>query len=130
MHKFIFALVLMSMTGVAANATTWVATCNDGKAVQYVQTIKGEGFLYLMVNKEFYQIARVAQTMDSDTMICGAVQSNVAASASPLTHVCINKSRQSISLKYQDPHSSGSAKDVGVFCAASVIQRATSLPTH
>ncbi len=130
MQKIILALALSSLTSVTANATTWVATCNDGKALQYVQTVKGDGFLYLMVNKEFYQAARLTQTVDGDTTICGAVLANVPAATSPLTQVCINKSRQTISLKYQDPHAAGGTKDVGEFCAASVILRATNLSTH
>jgi len=129
MQKIILALALASLTTVAASATTWVATCTDGKALQYVQTIKGDGFLYLMVNKEFYQTARLTQTVEGDTTICGAVLSNTAA-ANPLTQVCINKSRQTISLKYQDPHAAGGLKDVGEFCAASVILRATNLTSH
>jgi hypothetical protein len=131
MHKLILAVALMSVTGVAANATTWVATCNDGKNLQYVQTIKGDGFLYLTVNKEFYQTARLTQTVDGDSTICGAVLDNVPAGAKPLTQVCINKSRQTISLKYQDPKATGGVvKEVGEFCSASVILRATNLNTH
>ncbi|MDR3525763.1 MAG: hypothetical protein P4L57_00685 [Rhizomicrobium sp.] len=130
MQKIILALALASLTSVAANATTWVATCNDGKALQYVQTVKGDGFLYLMVNKELYQTARLTQTVEGEATICGTVVANVAATTAPLTQVCINKSRQTISLKYQDPHAAGGSKDVGEFCAASVILRATNLTTH
>lgn len=131
MHKITLALALISVTSVAAHATTWVATCNDGKNLQYVQTIKGDGFLYLMVNKELYQTARLTQTVDGESTICGAVLANVPAGAKPLTQVCINKSRQTISLKYQDPKAAGGVtKDVGEFCAASVILRATNLNSH
>lgn len=130
MQKIVMALAVFAMTGVAANATTWVATCNDGKNLQYVQTLKGDGYLYLMVNKELYQTARLSQTVEGEATICGAVQSNVQGGTNPLTQVCINKSRQTISLKYQDPHAAGGVKDVGDFCAATVILRATNLTSH
>ena len=71
MHKITFALAVFTMTAVGAQATTWVATCNDGKNLQYVQTVKGNGFLYLMVNKELYQTARLTQTFEGEATICG-----------------------------------------------------------
>ena len=130
MHKITFALAVFTMTAVGAQATTWVATCNDGKNLQYVQTVKGDGFLYLMVNKELYQTARLIQTVEGDTTICGAVQANVPAGTIPLTQLCINKASQTISIKYEDPHAKGGTKDVGAFCSATVIQRATNLTGH
>ena len=121
----LFAAAAASMA-VAANATTWVATCNDGKDIQYVQTVNGAGYLYLKTAKDYFQTARLAQTSADDTVVCGAVQGNVAAGAKPITEICINKSRQAITLKYGNP-SGGAVQDAGVFCAATVTLRATNL---
>jgi hypothetical protein len=131
MRKVILIAALIASTAVAANATTWVATCNDGKNVQYVQTVNGSGFLYLKTNKDFYQTARLSQISAGDEVVCGAVQSNAPANAEPITQVCINKSKQAIYLKYRSPAASGMAvQDAGVFCAATVTLRATNLKEH
>lgn len=115
-------------SAVASHATTWVATCNDGKNVQYVQTVNGAGYLYLKTAKDYFQTAHLAQTSADDTVVCGAVQGNVAAGASPMTQVCINKSHQAITLKYSHPGTAGATvQDAGVFCAATVTLRATNL---
>lgn len=131
MSKIFLVAALAATTAVAANATTWVATCNDGKNVQYVQTVNGAGYLYLKTNKDFYQTARLSQTFASDVKVCGAVQANTAAGTQAITQVCINKSRQTISLEYANPGATGSAmQDAGEFCAAAVTLRATNLKDH
>ena len=128
MCKAILVAALVASTAAAANATTWVATCNDGKNVQYVQTVNGAGFLYLKTNKDLYQTARVSQTFFDDTAICGMVVGSAPSSSDPVTQICANKSRQVIVLKYKDPTKPGGAvQDVGVFCPATVTIRATNL---
>lgn len=131
MRKAILLAALVASTAGAANATTWVATCNDGKNVQYVQTENGAGYLYLKVGKDFYQTARLSQTVAKDSVLCGAVQANTPAGANPVTQLCINKSRQMISLKYVVPGTAaGATQDAGEFCAATVMLRATNLKDH
>lgn len=131
MRKAILIAALAASTAVAANATTWVATCNDGKNIQYVQTVNGAGYLYLKTSKDFYQTARLSQTSASDMVVCGTVQANAPTGADPITQLCIDKSRQTISLKYIHPGAAGSAtQDAGEFCAASVTLRATNLKDH
>jgi len=131
MRMAILATVLAASSAVAANATTWVATCNDGKNIQYVQTVNGAGFLYLKTGADYYQTARLSQTLATDSVVCGAVQANAPAGTDPITQVCINKSRQIISLKYVKPGTAaGEAKDAGDFCAATVTLRATNLKEH
>jgi len=128
MRKVFLVAALAASTAVAANATTWVATCNDGQNLQYVQTISGAGYLYLKTAKDYFQTARLSQTFNSENVICGAVQGNVAAGAAPVTQLCINKSKQIISLKYRHPGATNTeAQDVGEFCAATVTLRATNL---
>ncbi len=123
MKKIMLLAALLASTAVAANATTWVATCNDGKALQYVQTLGGAGYLYLKTAKDYIQVASLSQSFANETIVCGAVKGNVATGIAPLSQICMNKSRQVISLKYQ-------AQDAGEFCAAAVTIRATSLKEH
>ena len=123
MRKLILLAALLASTAVAANATTWVATCNDGKNLQYVQTTGAAGYLYLKTAKDYIQVARVAQTSATETVVCGAVKGNVDAGAAALSQICMDKSRQTITLKYQ-------TQDAAEFCAAAVTIRATSLKEH
>jgi opacity protein-like surface antigen len=128
MRKFLLIAALAASTAAAANATTWIAVCNDGKNVQYNQTEGGVGFLYLKTDKGIYQTARLAQTSFDGEAICGTVNANAPAGAEPITQVCMSKSRQIIYLKYKDPSVSGSSvKDAGVFCKATVSIRPTSV---
>lgn len=131
MCKAILVAALLASAAVAANATTWVATCNDGKNIQYVQTVNGAGYLYLKTSKDFYQVAHLSQTSATDTVVCGAVQGNVAVGAEPIAQICMNRSLQNISMKYQNPSTpKGAVQDVGEFCAAAVTLRATNLKEH
>jgi hypothetical protein len=129
MRKIMLVAALAALTGTAANATTWVATCTDGKNVQYVQTVKGAGYLYLRTAKDYFQAARLTQTSDSETVVCGTVVGNAEAGQPPVSELCIDKSRQEISLKYRKPGASA-LEDVGVYCAAVVTLRATNLKEH
>lgn len=128
MRNFLLITALVASTAVAADAATWVAACNDGKSVQYVQTVDGLGFLYLKTNKDYLQIARLSQTSFDGTDICGTVEANVPAGAEPITQICASKSRQIIYLKYREPTAPKTAwHDAGEFCAAAVTIRATNL---
>ena len=121
MRKFLLIAALAALTPAAANAATWVAVCNDGKTIQYNQTIGGTGFLYLKTDKGIYQTARLVQTFYNGTAVCGAVHGNAPPGAEPITQVCANKSRNIIYLKYQDPTKPGSSiVEGGTFCAAKV----------
>jgi len=128
MNKLLLIAALAGSTAAAANAASWVAVCNDGKNVQYIQTVGGVGFLYLKTDKEFYQTARLSQISFDGETLCGAVHDNAATGAEPVTQVCINKAHQEITLKYKDPTVKGGAlQDVGAFCPATVTIRATNL---
>jgi hypothetical protein len=128
MRMIIFVAALTASTAMAANAATWVASCNDGKNIQYVQTIKGAGYLYMKTQKDYFQVARLSQTSATETALCGTVIGNVPGNGAPVTEVCINKSRQLISLKYRNPGApAADAQDAGEFCAATVTERATNL---
>jgi len=128
MRRFLLAAAAVASTAAIANAATWVAVCNDGKNVEYVQTVNGTGFLYLKTNKDTYQTARLSQTFFDETDICGTVVGSAPASSDPITQICANKSRQVIHLRYKDPTRPGGAlQDGGVFCPATVTIRATNL---
>lgn len=131
MRKLALLAALMASTAVAANAATWVATCNDGKNLQYVQTIGGPGYLYLKTAKDYFQTAQLKQTSATDLIVCGAVIGNVASGVTPVAQICMNKSHQVITIKYRNPAAaSGDAQDAGEFCAAAVTLRATNLKEH
>ena len=121
MRKFLLIAALAALTPTAANAATWVAVCNDGKNVQYNQTIGGMGFLYLKTPMGTYQTARLSQTHASKGIVCGAVYSNTPPGAEPVTQVCADIVRKVIYLKYQDPTKPGSSVvGAGTFCTATV----------
>jgi len=128
MRQFLLAAAVAVLTAAAANAATWVAVCNDGKNIQYVQTVNGVGFLYLKTVKDAFQTARLSQTSLDETTICGTVVASAPTNSDPVTQICADKSRQNIYLKYKDPTRPGGAvQDAGVFCAATVTIRATNL---
>lgn len=131
MRKLLLFSALVASTAMAANATTWVATCTDGKNLQYVQTISGAGYLYLKTAKDYFQIARLSQISATETTVCGAVIGNVTGSEAPLSQICMNKSKQAILLKYRNPKTAGAeVQDAGPFCSAAVTLRATNLKEH
>lgn len=131
MRMAVLATVLAASSAVAAHATTWVASCNDGKNIQYVQTVNGAGYLYLKTGADYYQTARLSQTFASDSVVCGTVKGNATAGADPITQLCIDKSRLVISLKYVKPGTAAAeAKEAENFCAATVTLRATNLKEH
>ena len=77
----IFFSVLGITTGSSAYAATWIATWNDGKNIQYNQTVGGKGLLYMKVKDSkgkhhTYQIAKLKQTFFNNTAICGSVLKN------------------------------------------------------
>ena len=131
MRKVLFVAAFIA-SATAANATTWVATCTDGKNVQYVQTIKGAGYLYMKTGKDYYQAARLSQSFDSETVICGTVVGNdAAAGGPPVSQICINRSRHVVSLKYRNPTAAkAEVQDAGDYCAADIMERATNLKEH
>jgi len=128
MRKLLLIAALAASTATVANAATWVATCTDGKNVQYVQTIDGVGFLYLKTSKDFFQTARLAQSSFDGTTICGTVQGNAPVGAEAVTQICASKSSQTVSLKYRNPSvKADTMHEAGTFCAANVTIRATNI---
>ena len=114
------AFALAAFVPAAADAATWIAVCNDGKNIQYNQTIGGNGFLYMKTDKGTYQIARLTQTFLNGVAICGAVIGN-STGPFPITQVCSNRDRKMIYLKYQNPtHANPPIEDAGQFCTADV----------
>ena len=127
-HLLRFAILLALVTSSPAFAATWVATCTDGKNIQYNQTLNGNGFLYMKVRdrdgrNHTWQIARLKQSFYNQTAICGAVlengTGNAATGSHPITQVCANKSRKNIYVKYKHPYEVKSFES-GVYCAADV----------
>lgn len=128
MRKVILMAALAAASGVAAQASTWIASCNDGKNVQYVQTVKGNGFLYLKTATDYFQTAKLSQSFESGSLLCGAVVGNTAPGGAAMTQICIDKAHRAISLKYKNPaQPNAEAADAGVFCQATVTERATNL---
>jgi len=121
MRKLLLIAAIAALTPAAANATTWVSVCADGKNFQYNQTIGGAGFLYLKTDKGIFQTARLAQTFANKVIVCGTVYANAPAGAEPITQVCADKQRDIITLRYQDPTKPASkVQDVGPYCSATV----------
>ncbi|HEY0281158.1 MAG TPA: hypothetical protein VGC27_00875 [Rhizomicrobium sp.] len=121
MRKFLLIAALTALMPAAANAATWVATCTDGKNVQYNQTVGGAGFLYLKTDMGVYQVARLSQTHASRAAVCCTVYGNAPPGAEPITQVCADKVRKVIHLKYQNPAKPGSSVvGAGTFCSATV----------
>ena len=123
--------ILTAGFGTAAHAATWIATCNDGKNIQYNQTLNGNGFLYMKVRdssgrNHTWQIASLTQTFYNGTAICGTVTGNGRGSPStggnPITQVCANKSRKNIYVKYKHPYENRPFQS-GVYCKANVTVR-------
>jgi len=120
MRKLIVAATIAAFLPAAANAATWIAICNDGKNIQYNQTVGGNGFLYMKTDKGIYQVARLTQTFMNGIAICGAVVGN-STGANPITQVCANSDRKIIYLKYQNPTlPMPPIVDGGTFCTATV----------
>ena len=106
-----------------ANATTWVAICNDGQHVQYNHTFGGPGLLYLSSTKtNGLQIARLDQTSASRTKVCGAVTGNSPPGlVPPLSEVCIDMTAKVITILWHDPiHPATPPQDMGPFCTATI----------
>lgn len=125
--KFLRLLVLFSFFGAShLYAETWIAICKDGKSIQYNQTKDGNGYLYMKVkdsnNKTHtYQMARLKQTFHNGIAICGTVLENGTGSdGKPITQLCMNRSRQTVYVKYDHPTDTSMPIKSGVFCSASV----------
>ena len=122
-------VALSFLTSGSVFAKTWIATCTDGKNIQYNQTENGTGFMYMKVkdssgNYSIYQMARLEQTFSNGTAICGTVLENgTGNSGKPITQLCANKSRKTIYVKYKHPYDSSQPVKSGVFCKAKVVIR-------
>ncbi|HEY4943013.1 MAG TPA: hypothetical protein VII56_16410 [Rhizomicrobium sp.] len=120
MRVILFAAAVAALVPSVADAATWIATCNDGKNIQYNQTVSGNGFLYMKTDKGIYQVSRLTQTFLNGIAICGSVNGN-STGPFPITQICANKDRKIIYLKYQNPTlPSPPIEDAGTFCTADV----------
>lgn len=115
----------------SAKAATWIAVCNDGKNIQYNQTLNSSGLLYMKVkdsNGKYHtwQIAKLTQTFYNGTAICGTVTGNgtgnAATGSNPITQICANKSRKNIYVKYKHPYEVKPFES-GVYCSATITIR-------
>jgi len=125
--KFLrFLAVLSFLSASQLYGETWIAICKDGKNIQYNQTKDGTGYLYMKVkdadNKiSTYQIARLEQNFYNGIAICGSVLENSKGNdGNPITQICMNKSRQTIYVKYDHPSNDEEPIKSGVFCDATV----------
>ena len=128
-YVLLFSLFLFSVN---LNAGTWIASCNDGKNIQYNQIMGGSGYLYMKVLDQSglshtYQVARLKETFYNGWAICGTVTRNgegtALAGSRPITQVCANKSRGVIYLKYKDPTNPAKEIETGQYCTASITIR-------
>lgn len=108
MNKVLMAAAAALLLPSVANAATWVATCNDGKNMQYNQTIGSSGLLYMKSSAGTYQIANMTQSFSNGMAVCATVDGNAAH-----LEICTNKSRGIIYLKLNH-------HDAGEFCSANV----------
>ncbi len=121
----VISIVLMASSSLAY-AKTWIAICNDGKNIQYNQTVNANGFLYMKTKDSngryhTYQIARLKQTFYNGIAICGTVLKNgTGITGNPITQVCANKSRRNIYIKYKHPYIRNRPWESGVYCSATV----------
>ncbi len=123
MRRLLLAAVAACLVPTVANATTWVAVCNDGQHVQYNHTAGGPGLLYFSIApKGGIQMARLTETVSNKSRVCGAVTGNSAPGLMPpLTQLCINFVPKTISILWHDPiHPATPVVDMGVFCTATV----------
>jgi hypothetical protein len=122
MRNVLLCLSILCATASVAAAETWIATCTDGKNLQYNQTVDGNGFLYL----KGYQVARLDQSFYNQTTICGAVPGNgtgsPATGSNPITQVCANRDRNTIFIQYKHP-TEDRPFESEVFCDARVEMR-------
>ena len=109
-----------------ANAEVWISVCNDGKNVQYNQTVDGAGSLSLRIRTEdalvaIIQIAKVAQTFHNYRMICGTVAgSGLTDDERPISHICADLEVEAILVVYQHPFELDRPELVGHFCDATI----------
>lgn len=125
--KWLIALSI-SLFSTAGFAQQWEAKCVDGKNLHYLQTINGDGYLYLTVttpnnNKRVFPYARVRQTMYNGTALCGEIVNGLKSrSNQPVSQFCINQQLRIVYMKYQDPLEQR-PQSSGKFCDATVIVR-------
>lgn len=123
----VLALSLLVASGSAA-AQQWEAKCVDGKNLHYLQTINGDGYLYMTVTlpnnqKRVFPFARVRQTMFNGEAVCGEILNGLKTrSNKPVSQYCVNRNSKLIYMKYQDPLEQEPLVS-GKFCDATVIQR-------
>jgi len=98
MRKILLIATLAGRRPPRRTRASWVAVCNDGKNVQYIQTVDGVGFLYLKTDKEFYQTARLSQTSSTERHCAAPSIPTRLPAQEPVTQVCINRAHQDITL--------------------------------
>lgn len=125
MRKLIFLSACAVLLATSANAATWIARCNDGQHLQYNQTVDGRGILYLWTTDGVFpgsgtQMAVLTQTSISATAICGTITGNpILPGGAPLTQLCANKTKGTVTIKWQSPVGPVVVKE-SLFCKANV----------
>jgi len=124
---WLLSLLLFLFSG-AAMAQQWEAKCVDGKNLHYLQTINGDGYLYMTVTlpnneKRVFPFARVRQTMFNGEAVCGEILGGLRTrSNKPVTQYCVNSRSKLIYMKHQEPLERQPMVS-GQFCKATVIKR-------
>lgn len=119
------ALMLFSQ---AALAEQWEAKCTDGKNLHYLQTINGDGFMYMTVTlptneQRVFPFAKVRQTLFNGEAVCGQLSGGLQTRAkTPVTQFCANRRSGLIYMKHQDPLQRNPLVS-GKFCDAEIIIR-------
>jgi len=126
MNKITILLaIFLSSTSVFAGER-WVAKCKDDKSIHYVQNYKGIGHLFMDVEtptgiNKLFPIATLKQSKSTTISICGVVLGNPDPQDNPISQVCMNRDRQIIYIKFNNPNQNGSnIVEEGKFCEADV----------
>ncbi len=121
MRRLLLAAVAACLVPTVANATTWVAVCNDGQHVQYNHNDRRAGPAARTAPKGGMQMARLTETVGnkSSWWRCGGRTGRCIRRRRltlPLTQLCINFVPKTISILWHDPiHPSTPVVDMGVF---------------
>ncbi|PID49564.1 MAG: hypothetical protein CR991_05950 [Proteobacteria bacterium] len=124
---WLFSLFLFLFSGAAA-AQQWEAKCVDGKNLHYLQTINGDGYLYMTVTlpdnqKRVFPFARVRQIMFNGEAVCAEIVNGLKTrSNQPVTQFCVNRRSNLIYMKHQEPLERQPMQS-GQYCKATVIVR-------
>ena len=123
LNKIVIVLALL-LSSQSVLAERWIAKCNDGKSIHYVQKYKGAGYLFMEVKSPFgehkmFPMATLRQHSSTSVSICGVVAGNKDPQNRPIAQICMNRDRQIIYMKFDHPQNNNGTQE-GIFCKASV----------